>query len=184
MRLRNKYHTSIVCALIRKDLAVDIRIVARDLTQVQAFELATDRKITDTRANLTSRFAFNTVAYVIEYSQTNVTTRATMITAPIRTASARADIITRGQLVVNGGYVRGAFANLQVQAFELVTGSKFSLEPRLQLYIDQETRIYLVKPEDTQLKIYSDGIYKITPESRIFTVKQQDPVNTIPGIKL
>lgn len=152
--------------------------------QVQAFELSINRKITDTRADLNARFTLDANVYILQYSLTNVVSTFTAQINPVLTRQFRSAIISPSQLVVNGGYVRGAFANLQVQAFELAIGSRFTLEPRLQKIVEQETRIYLVKPEDRRLEIYSDGILKIKPETRLLPVKESDPVNTIPGIKL
>ena len=153
--------------------------------QAGAFEVTIDRKITSTLANLQARFTISATCYILEYSRTVLNSNFALIVTPQATHRYQANLTdNRSQLTANGGYVRGAFVHLQVSAFELATGSKFTLEPRLQKIIEQETRIYLVKPEDRRLEIYSDGILKIAPETRLLQVKQQDPVNTIPGIKL
>lgn len=153
--------------------------------QVSAFEVTIDRKDVRAQANLQARFTITATCYILEYSRTVLNSNFALTVTPQATHRYQANLTdNRSQLTANGGYVRGAFVHLQVSAFELATGSKFTLEPRLQKIIEQETRIYLIKPEDRQLAIEADGVLTIRPETRILPVKQSNRVNIITGIKL
>ena len=130
--------------------------------QVQINQQAS--KIARTDIQLTSQAALTTQARGVFVSTINLQSQAIAQVIALRSRTTR--------------------VNLQVQAFELATGTRFSIDPRLQIKIEEESRQYLITPEDRQLAITSDGVYKITPEDRILAVNQSDRVNIIIGTKL